>query len=225
MKRLRECEPSSASWSAVDVENEKGYSTPPPPPRRENEKVERKEEPRWTPNGTQVPSGPPPVYEELANYEVEEINRAMRWLGPEPSRVLPRGGDGTAKRPSWLDEEAVRLQRVIEEQARQDSKVWQAPYWSTPASVAWKEHGKDHEAPLSRAYTGQGHEMPLSRAHHGQDQGVPPSRACVVNKFAKCPRAGPLVEVKLAIFMEIDKVNVRGVIMDIMKYTSNINVE
>ena len=178
LKRLRECDPSSASWSAVDVENEKGYSTPPPPPRRENEKVERKEEPRWTPNGTQVPSGPPPVYEELANYEVEEINRAMRWLGPEPSRVLPRGGDGTAKRPSWLDEEAVRLQRVIEEQARQDSKVWQAPYWSTAASVAWKEHGKDHEAPLSRAYTGQGHEMPLSRAHHEQDQGVPLSRAC-----------------------------------------------
>lgn len=47
----------------------------------------------------------------------------------------------------------------------------------------------------------------------------------MVNKFAKCPRGGPLVEVKLAIFLEVDKVNGRGVIMDIMKYTSNISVE
>lgn len=104
LKRLRECEPSSASWSAVDVENEKDYSTPPPPPRRENEKLERKEEPRWTPNGTQVPSGPPPVHDELANYEVEEINRAMRWLGPEPSRVLQR-------RRRWDREETVVVGR------------------------------------------------------------------------------------------------------------------
>ena len=178
LKKYQSAKPSNASWSEVEAENEKGYSTPPPPPRRERERIERKEDPRWTPNGTQVPSGPPPVHDELASYEIEEINRAMRWLGPEPSRVVQQEGAGKVMRPSWLDEEAVRLQRVIEEQARKDTKVWQAPYWSTPASVAWKEHGKDQEAPLSRAYTGQGHEMPLSRAQHGQDQGVPLSRAC-----------------------------------------------
>ena len=178
LKKHQSAKPSNASWSEVEAENEKGYSTPPPPPRRERERIERKEDPRWTPNGTQVPSGPPPVHDELASYEIEEINRAMRWLGPEPSRVVQQEGAGKVMRPSWLDEEAVRLQRVVEEQARKDTKGWQAPYWSTPASVAWKEHGQDREAPLSRAYTGQGYDMPLSRAHHEQDQGAPLSRAC-----------------------------------------------
>ena len=51
LKKHQSAKPSNASWSEVEAENEKGYSTPPPPPRRERERIERKEDPRWTPNG------------------------------------------------------------------------------------------------------------------------------------------------------------------------------
>ena len=135
--------------------------------------------PRW-PNGTQVPAGPPPDHQEWAGYEIEEVNRAMRWLGPEPSRVLQREGLGERRqpvgkeRPSWLEEEATRLKRLMDEQHHQAPGGLQAEYWSTPASVMGE--GRDQHVPLSRASHGQVREVPLSRASDGQGLDAPLSR-------------------------------------------------
>ena len=206
--------PSVASWSAVEAEAvEPGCKTPPPPPRREEKVVEK--DLRWTPNGTQVPTGPPPTDQapvDFSTYDAEEMNRALRWLGPEPTRILqpevhgggiqsrhggPQGGSFSRhgqgeggiqsrqdemrlKRPTWLDDEASRLEALLHD--RFGGNGFQDAYWATPVSGNGLEvqplsraHGELCQQPLSRAH-GELCQQPLGRAH-GELPHPPLSRA------------------------------------------------
>ena len=106
-----------------------------PPPRKKD--VDHLGDKRWTPNGTMVPPGPPPGVDQGAveslkwldysGYESKEVERQLKWLGPEPPRILSeskvlsdpvcRGGmesrqaqvDGGTRSRHAQDEEAERM--------------------------------------------------------------------------------------------------------------------
>ena len=191
---------SSASWSAVDG-TRSGYVTPPPPPvRRIEESTDRVMEPRFTPNGTQVPLAPPPeVFQEVQQfpyeqYEVERAENTLKWLGPQPPKILhpgDRGGGrgsrqeqvqrraeqgGHQSRVEWLDSEEERLRAILQERYGSRSR-FQDVYWATPASQSMESYKTVEELEGARQQLGRElRAQPLSRAH-GEVRGASLSRA------------------------------------------------
>ena len=205
MRRNQEkSDQSNGSWSAIEETGGKGrMSTPPPPPRRMH--TEDVQERRWTPNGTQVPLGSPPRGVELddaevdllrwqQHYEKAELDRQLRWLGPEPPRILSdvvHGGGMMSRqahlergmrsrteqeeqaeawrkpRPEWLDEEAqrLRLERMLADRYGSTERFQQ--YWSTPMS---------YEAGGGRP-DGNGASGQSTNRVQAEDRGAPQGRA------------------------------------------------
>ena len=105
---------------------------------------------RCTPNGTRVPSDPPPLPAwppELGNYEIAvEPPRKLRGvMGDAVYRVREGACSPRSARHFWLEQEVASLKERLEHEASRN-RSFQGAYWSKPFQTEREKAFENHEA-------------------------------------------------------------------------------
>ena len=152
-----------------------GEQTPPPPPPRDGEERRGNAQERFTPNGTKVPSLPPPEVEvppwPFEQYEPAEPVDQWMQLGPTPPPIVKERHHQVQRldeRTGWLEQELAGMKRALESERRRagaEERVLSSRYWQEPFVKMTGSGGHHDQVPLCRA-SGDGGcgQAPLSRA-------------------------------------------------------------
>jgi len=131
---------SSSGWSEVSGEGCQSPQPPPPPPERKEEKN------RHTPNGTQVPEGPPPTGElppwpfpvDVEEYEMADESGRWMWLGPRPPPVTTGPSQQSVQRlderTGWIEQELMGMKKALEAKRRSHG-LWSSTDWRVLATT------------------------------------------------------------------------------------------
>eukprot|EP00434_Breviolum_minutum_P025704 symbB.v1.2.022715.t1/scaffold2026.1/size92022/4 len=151
---------SSSGWSEVSGDGCQSPQPPPPPPERKEEKN------RHTPNGTQVPEGPPPTGEmppwpfpvDVEEYEMADESGRWMWLGPRPPPVTTGLSQQSVQRlderTGWIEQELMGMKKALEAERRRamaSGRALTGEYWQQPCGRGEAQPGGQ---PLSRVLGG-----------------------------------------------------------------------